>query len=100
VNDQLIEFTFRQPKVNDSGAIDRYVVQNPVYQAQELHEILPTDRSYNGIVQEGFSGKDAVLGRLKGYMIYEGNYDLELRTEAGGKMSAPASVRLIIDPNN
>ena len=101
VNDQLIEFTFRQPKVNDSGAIDSYIVQDPVNTDQPLHEILPIDQKdgQDNVTQEGFSGKDAVLGRLKGYLIPEGRYNLELRTKAGNRYSVPASVRLIIDSN-
>ncbi len=105
VNDQLIEFTFRQPKVNGSGAIAKYVVLDPVNQYADLHEILPEDQYYDGttnVKQEGFSGKDVVLGRLEGYAITEGNYNLELKTETGGKTpqrSSSASISLIIEPD-
>jgi len=103
VNDQSIEFTFRQPKVNDSGAIAKYVVPHPQYPSQDLHEILPEDQEDSGeVTQEGFSGKDVVLGRLKGYEILKGNYNLELKTETGGAtplQSSAASIRLIIEPN-
>jgi len=105
VNDQLIEFTFRQPKVNGSGAIAKYVVLDPVNQYADLHEILPEDQYYDGttdVSQEGFSGKDVVLGRLEDQEISEGNYDLELKTETGGTIpqrSSSASIPLIIEPD-
>jgi len=105
VNDQLIEFTFRQPKVNGSGAIAKYVVPDPRDNSVDLHEILPEDQYYDGttnVKQDGFSGKDVVLGQLKGYRIPEGNYNLELKTKTGGKTpmeSNTASIPLIIEPN-
>jgi hypothetical protein len=54
------------------------------------------------VKQEGFSGKDVVLGQLKGYRIPESNYNLELKTETGGKTpqrSSSASIPLIIEPD-
>jgi hypothetical protein len=79
------------------------VVLNPTNPDVDLHDILPEDQEDSGeVTQEGFSGKDVVLGRLKGYRITEGNYNLELKTETGGKTplrSSSASIRLIIEPN-
>jgi hypothetical protein len=43
-----------------------------------------------------------VLGQLKGYRIPESNYNLELKTETGGKTpqrSSSASIPLIIEPD-
>ena len=100
VNDQLIEFTFQQPKVDSSDSIDRYVVPHPIYQYQELHFILPDDQmAGDEVLQEGFLGKNVVLGNIKGRAIPEGDYSLDLKTEIGDQQSVPASVRLIIDPD-
>jgi len=102
VNDQLIEFTFRQPKVNGSGAITQYIVPDPVDSNQPpIHLILPADQPLpGGLTQEGFSGKDVVLGILRNYQIPKGQHNLELKAEAeSGLTSTAASVRLIIDPD-
>ena len=77
-----------------------HIVPDPNDPYTDLHYIFPEDQVQGEEVrQEGFAGKDAVLGKLKGYGIPEGQYLLELKTEAGDYQSEPASIRLIIDSN-
>ena len=103
VNDQLIEFTFQQPKISDGREISRYIVMDPAdSENPPIHFISQENLYYPGtqiISQEGFSGKDVVLGRLEDKEIEKGDYSLDLKTEIGDQQSVPASVRLVIDPD-